>query len=123
MYHLARRVLADHYRKNRNHTPGASDAHLVLEQMPDEAADSRAQAAASDDLERMRHAFSLLPNEQREILTLHRFQHLAHQEIARLLDCSVSAAKVRLHRAVKALRDKYLRLDTDPSLNPNLSSR
>lgn len=114
IYHLARRVVADHYRKHRApQAAAASDAEL--EEVPDEGVDVRDRVAISDDLDRMKRAFSLLPSDQREILTLHRFQRLAHTEIARLLDCSVGATKVRLHRAIKSLREKYLRLGSDPS--------
>ena len=112
MYHLARRVVADHYRKNRAAGSTISDS-TELERIPDDAIDSSDQAVASDDLKLMQKAFGLLSVEQREILTLHRFQQLAHQEIARLLDCSVSAAKVRVHRALNALRERYLRLSNE----------
>lgn len=109
MYHLGRRVLADHYRKHKpQQVYGVEGAEL--DQIPAEDSDSSEQAAQQDDLQLMKKAFGLLPLDQREILTLHRFQELAHSEIAQLLDCSIGAAKVRLHRALKALRDKYTRL-------------
>lgn len=109
IYHLARKVAADHFRKNRAALSTTSDT-AEIEHIPDGAENSGERAAKEDDLEVMRTAFSQLPLQHREILTLHRFQHVAHEEIARLLDCSVSAAKVRLHRAVKALRETYLKL-------------
>ncbi|PTY08590.1 RNA polymerase sigma factor [Opitutaceae bacterium EW11] len=109
MYHLGRRVAADHYRKHR--TGETVDREEVnLEHIPDDAMDSGEQAEKNDDLALMQKAFAELPLDQREILTLHRFQHLPHSDIARLLDCSVGAAKVRLHRAVNALRDSYFRM-------------
>jgi RNA polymerase sigma factor (sigma-70 family) len=113
MYHLARRVLADHFRR---HKPTAILEPEELDRVPDDASDAVEQTARADDLRLMQKAFHLLPVDEREILTLHRFQHLAHQEIARLLDCSVSAAKVRLHRALKTLRDKYQRLSAEETV-------
>lgn len=109
MYHLARRVAADHFRKQRPNETLSSDAEI--EQLPDPVPDSHEQVAREDDLQLMRVAFGRLSVEHREILTLHRFQKLPHGDIARLLDCSVSAAKVRLHRAIKSLREVYLRLN------------
>jgi RNA polymerase sigma factor (sigma-70 family) len=109
MYNLARHVIADHYRKHRTSESMRTD-EVELERVPDEGLDAGEHAAHGDDLELMRSAFGQLPEEEREILTLHRFQHLPHSDIAQLLNCSVGAAKVRLHRAVKNLRDKYLRL-------------
>lgn len=110
MYHLARKVAADHFRKRQN-AETMSDDGAELETIRDDTADTAEQAARDDDIELMRRAFQRLPVDQREILTLHRFQHLPHEDIARLLDCSVGAAKVRLHRAIKSLRDVYLRLN------------
>ncbi|MCC5024264.1 MAG: RNA polymerase sigma factor [Candidatus Synoicihabitans palmerolidicus] len=68
------------------------------------------QTARRDDLDLMQSALSLLPLEQREILVLHRFQHLKHDEIARLLNITVGATKVRVHRALTALRDQFFKL-------------
>ncbi len=117
MYHLARKVAADHFRKNKTRDAHSADS-AEIEQLPDPVPDSSEQAALGDDLQLMRTAFGQLPLEQREILTLHRFQQLPHHDVARLLDCSVGAAKVRLHRAVKSLREVYLRLShRDRSLN------
>lgn len=109
MYHLGRKVVADHYRRNRTGET-VEQSESDLERIPDENVDSGEQAARNDDLALMQKAFAELPLDQREILTLHRFQHLPHSDIARLLDCSVGAAKVRLHRAVNALRDTYFHL-------------
>jgi RNA polymerase sigma-70 factor (ECF subfamily) len=49
-------------------------------------------------------------HDHREVLVLARLQHLNHQEIARLLDCSVGAVKVRAHRALKELREVYFKI-------------
>lgn len=108
MYHLARKVAADHFRKNRHLS--TDPAPIEVETLPDDAPDSGQRLQNSDDLSLMQEAFSQLAIEEREILTLQRFQHLAHEEIAQLLECSVGAAKVRAHRALKALREKFLRL-------------
>jgi RNA polymerase sigma-70 factor (ECF subfamily) len=41
---------------------------------------------------------------------LHRFHNIRHEELARLFDCSVGAVKVRTHRALGALRERYFKL-------------
>ena len=50
----------------------------------------------------------VLPAERREVLVLSRFEYKSYDEIAQVLDCSVGAVKVRVHRAMKQLRDIYL---------------
>lgn len=108
-YHLARKVAADHFRR-RAHTPTSADPD-ELHALPDDSTPGADEhAARSDELALMRSALAALPLEQRELLTLHRFQQLRHDEIARLLNISVGATKVRVHRALSALRDRYLHL-------------
>lgn len=108
IYHLARKVCADHFRKHATSAVPSDPADL--QDFPDQAPDAADRASTSDDLAVMRTALAQLPVDQREVLTLHRFQNLRHEEIARLLDCSVGAVKVRAHRALGALRERYFKL-------------
>ena len=108
IYHLARKVAADHFRKN-SRVPAATDP-ADLHEHPDDGAQPSEQAASSDDLALLRTALARLPLEHREVLVLARLQHLEHREIARLLDCSVGAVKVRAHRALKELREVYFKI-------------
>lgn len=113
IYHLARKVAADHFRK-QSKAPAASDPVDLLSHADDSPApDDR--AATDDDLALLRVALTRLPLEHREVLVLSRLQNIGHQEIARLLDCSVGAAKVRAHRALKELREIYFRLRREPA--------
>jgi RNA polymerase sigma factor (sigma-70 family) len=108
IYHLARKVAADHHRKQA-HTPAATDP-TILHEVPDAAPDSAEQAAGADDLALLRTALAQLPLEAREVLVLSRLQQVEHKDIARLLDTTPGAVKVRVHRALKELRDVYFKL-------------
>ncbi len=108
IYHLARKVAADHFRKHAS-TPIPADP-ADFHDHPDLAPAPDANAATSDDLALLRRALTRLTHEHREVLVLARLQHLNHQEIARLLDCSVGAVKVRAHRALKELREVYFKI-------------
>ncbi len=111
IYHLARKVAADHFRKQaRSAAPTDPDD---LQEHPDELASPDTQATTTDDLELLQTALARLPLEQRELLVLSRLQNVEHKEIARLLDTSVGAVKVRVHRALKDLRDVYFKLRRD----------
>jgi RNA polymerase sigma-70 factor (ECF subfamily) len=55
------------------------------------------------------HAMGKLTEDEREILTLSRFQELKHQEIAQILNISEGAVKARVHRAMKELKNIYLK--------------
>jgi RNA polymerase sigma factor (sigma-70 family) len=108
IYHLARKVAADHFRKHAS-TPIPTDPVDMLDQA-DAGAQPSEQAAAAEDVVLLRAALARLPLEHREVLVLSRLQHLEHKEIARLLDCSVGAVKVRAHRALKELREVYFKI-------------
>ena len=113
LYHLGRKVAADHFRR-RAAAPAPVDP-AELHAVADDEHGADEQAARSDDLARMRAALAGLPFDQREILTLHRFQHLRHEDIARLLNISIGATKVRVHRALCALRNRYFQLSRTPA--------
>ena len=53
----------------------------------------------------VRRSLEALPDNQREVVTLHYYEGLSFTEIAAVLGISVSAAKVRAHRAYGRLRD------------------
>lgn len=108
IYHLARKVAADHFRKHAS-TPVPTDPTNLVEQ-PDAEPQPSEQAATTEDVVLLRAALARLPLEHREVLVLSRLQHLEHKEIAKLMDCSVGAVKVRAHRALKELREVYFKI-------------
>lgn len=112
MYHLARRCAADHFRK-ANAAPHATDP-ADLHDHADEAPHAGHRAAVRDDHALLHAALARLDRDDREVLLLSRFQELSFAEISGILECSVGAAKVRAHRALRQLRDIYLRLQKDP---------
>jgi len=108
MYHLARRCAADHFRKTST-APAAIDPHDLSERA-DDAPDAGAVAAVRDEHALLHVALARLDRDDREVLLLSRFQELSFAEIAGILECSVGAAKVRAHRALRELRDVFLDL-------------
>ncbi|HEY4301417.1 MAG TPA: RNA polymerase sigma factor [Candidatus Didemnitutus sp.] len=108
IYHLARKVTADHFRKHAS-TPQAADP-VTLQAHPDQGPSPDDQASSSDDLALLRQALARLPLEHREVLILSRLQKVEHREIAQLMECSVGAVKVRVHRALKELREVYFKM-------------
>lgn len=53
--------------------------------------------------DRVRQAVQSLPSDQKEVILLAKYEGFRYEEIADILSISVSAAKVRAHRAMKAL--------------------
>ena len=108
MYHLARRCAADHFRKSSS-SPVPTDPQNFADRS-DDRPNAGDHAAARDEHALLHVALSRLDQDAREVLLLSRFQELSFAEIASILECSVGAAKVRAHRALKELRDIFLTL-------------
>jgi RNA polymerase sigma-70 factor (ECF subfamily) len=112
IYHIARKVAADHFRRS-NATPSAADPG-ELDMAPDQSPHAADRAVANDETERLHTALAAMDPGQRELLVLARFQHLKHEEIGRLFNLSAGAVKVRVHRALRDLRDIYFKLSRGP---------
>jgi RNA polymerase sigma factor (sigma-70 family) len=111
MYHLARRCASDHFRKSSTAPVVVDPAHLA--DHPDEARSADESAVARDDNALLHRALGRLDRDDREVLLLSRLQELSFAEVAGILECSVGAARVRAHRAMRTLRDHYLQLQKE----------
>lgn len=110
MFRLARNAASDHFGRVHATDPLPEDGAE-----PAAAAPLASERVVKEQEEaRLRVALQSLPAEKRELLLLARFELLPYQEIARLLDTSVGAVKVRVHRALKDLRAAYLRAEEAP---------
>ncbi|MHC4452099.1 MAG: RNA polymerase sigma factor [Planctomycetota bacterium] len=97
---IARNLKFDYMRQVRRRPPAATIEDP--ESGPEVADESQRRLLARDALE---HAIARLPENQQDVIRLYWFEHLPYAEIARKLDASESAVKVRAHRAYKALRE------------------
>ena len=112
MYHLARHCASDHFRKSG---PAAISVDpSELESHADESRRADESAARQDEHALLHRALGHLDRDDREVLLLSRLQELSFAEVAVILECSVGAARVRAHRALRTLRDHYFRLQKEP---------
>ncbi|HEX8656668.1 MAG TPA: RNA polymerase sigma factor [Hymenobacter sp.] len=109
MYHLARNVLADHVKKNRHAAHHTDVANFAEHLGGGSAADAGLEQA--QDVAQLHQALAQLSPEYREVLVLSRFQEMKYAEIARVLDTTEGAVKVRVHRAMNELKATYLRIE------------
>lgn len=103
MYRIARNARIDTLRKLRREAPLDPEKFEPRSDAP--PADSA--IAAKEDVELLRRAMALLPEDRREILILARYQNLRYEQIAHLLGCQEGAVKQRVFRAIRELREIY----------------
>jgi len=103
MFGIARNSCLAHLKRRAN------DRLPAIEPAEEAAAEPAADEPHDDrQTELVRQALLRLPAERREVLVLSRYEYKSYDEIALVLDCSVGAVKVRVHRAMKQLREIYL---------------
>jgi len=103
-FRIARNLVNDHYSRPRR--------ELALEAAGDPTAavvTPLAELEKEQELRQLHEAFSMLPLEKRELLTLSHFERVPYAEIAALFSCPVNTIKVRVHRAINDLREIYIK--------------
>jgi len=104
MFTLARNAATDLYRARPKELPEDPEA-------PEPAADLPHPIEGlekAEQVRRLRAALARLAPEKRELLVFARFSELRYEEIAEILGVSLGAVKVRVHRALKDLKQAYL---------------
>lgn len=99
LFRIARNLAADRYRDSR--------ATLSIDHLNQSApTDSHALDSLIhlEDHEQLERALAALPRAQREVLLLRGVEQMSHRDIATALRCSEATARVRLHRALGALK-------------------
>lgn len=80
----------------------------TLRATPDPADSPSRAAERNEDQDAVHRVLQEVPVQHRDVLVLRYFQDLSLEEIAEVLGCSVTAAKVRLHRARQHFKEKYV---------------
>jgi RNA polymerase sigma-70 factor (ECF subfamily) len=70
-----------------------------LERIPGDADTPESLLEKRERREVLNRALERLPSNQRIAFTLHRIEGLSHEEVAEIMECSVSAVESRIHRA------------------------
>jgi RNA polymerase sigma-70 factor (ECF subfamily) len=96
LFAIARSRLIDHLRRRRR----LSTIEVLTDTLPEVASAASAETAASSAFEILER----LPAAQREAFAMLKLEGLTTEEAAERAGVSVSALKVRAHRAYKALR-------------------
>ena len=101
LFAIARNIFLKHrHRSNKD--------EQLPEEMTDGSPDPHRAAAARMDLDRVTRALSQMPSPDRLALVLRTEHSLPYEEIARVLDISVGAARVKIHRARRRLLAKTM---------------
>jgi RNA polymerase sigma-70 factor (ECF subfamily) len=105
LYRITANTAATHVTRRRRHRTEALDLTQEPEELGVDASPADAAEAAAERA-RLTAALDRLAPKLRAVVVLKDVYDLPHETIAEELGISVSAAKVRLHRARRRLRDE-----------------
>ena len=124
VFRIARNARADHFRRRSTTQTVELSEDTEVAASTSDPADTLDRASHEA---RLRRALMQLPDDKRELLVLARFRGLRYEQIGALLDIEVGAVKVRVHRAMRQLRETFerlgARLDTQPRAESSLRSK
>lgn len=103
LFQVARNHHIDHYRRNRKLV---DDENFDPEKLADDRQQEHDFESEGDrELRLLKQALEQLDETKRETLVLSRFQGFKYKEIAEIMDCTESAVKVRVFRALNELKE------------------
>ncbi|GIV20301.1 MAG: RNA polymerase sigma-H factor [Armatimonadota bacterium] len=102
LYRVAVNAAITHVRKQKRHPHIPLDA--LREFRADIDAEPEQQAVREETQQTVQQLLAQLPEQQRVALVLRYFQEMSLEEMAEVMNCSVAAVKVRLHRARNSFR-------------------
>jgi RNA polymerase sigma-70 factor (ECF subfamily) len=104
IYKMARNLHIDYYKEEKR----SEELFIRIDSNTVNVTDDY-EGFPEDDYKRLEQAFSALNPEQKEIIALSRYQGLKYEEISHIVNQSVPAIKVAMHRAIKQLRGIYFK--------------
>jgi RNA polymerase sigma-70 factor (ECF subfamily) len=104
-YRIARNVKTDEFKKRKLNTDSLEDVN------PDRnlsLSHQGGQELEQEEQVRILHeSLNQLPDDKREILVLSQLEELEYKEIAKIFEITENSARVKVHRALKALKDIF----------------
>lgn len=108
MFHIARNVSHDHYRKDKLK---AKDSLENWQEKLGSHENRSTELQHEEEKELLSMAMDRLPEDKKEILLLSKFQDRKYKEIGEILGCTEAAVKVKVFRALQELKEVYKKLE------------
>lgn len=108
MFHIARNVNNDHYRKSK---VNLKDDLEKWQERLSHGENRSTEMQQEEEYQMLSMAMDRLPVDKREILLLSKYQEKKYYEIGEILGCTEGAVKVKVFRALQELKVIYKQLE------------
>jgi RNA polymerase sigma-70 factor (ECF subfamily) len=116
LFTIARNLCLNELRRRARHpAESIEETQTDNEEQPQRQYEDKSQTAPPEELlqtelaRKIEEALAELPENQRSAILLCRQEELSYEEIATVLDCSLSATKSLIHRGRETLKEKLKR--------------
>jgi len=104
VFRIARNVNVDNYRLNKiKISDGVEVSDIDQEE--------EVYCENTEEYAILHKALNMIKPEYKEILVLKRFKGMKYKEIGGMLDITENNVKIKVHRAIKSLREQYYKLE------------
>lgn len=101
IFQIARNLQIDHYKSSQKNEELSE--YINWDQLEGDSIDPEEEQHSGRELQLLQNAMDQLDETKKQTLVLSRFEGFKYKEIAEIMDCSESAVKVRIFRALNEL--------------------
>ena len=101
IFTVARNIFSSYYQKNKKERSTLIDDDRLASTEITETTEKK------EELDHLQKALLQLKNSERELIVMHRFQEIKYVQIAEIINSNENAVKVKVHRALKKLKEIY----------------
>ncbi len=105
IYTIARNIFSNYYQKTKK------ERSNIINDDKLEANDTVISEGKKEELDHLQKALLQLSNSDRELIVMHRFQEIKYEQIAQIINSNENAVKVKVHRALKKLKEIYFQTE------------
>ena len=101
IFTIARNIFSTYYQKQKKER-----SHMINDDVTG-SGEVLITESNEEELNHLQRALLKLSNSDRELIVMHRFQEIKYEQIAEIIGSSEGAVKVKVHRALKKLKQVY----------------
>lgn len=101
IYTIARNIFSTYYQKQKKERTNIIEDDKLNSELIESSTNNK------EEIEHLKVALLQLNNSDRELIVMHRYQGIKYEQIAEIIGSSENAVKVKVHRALKKLKNIY----------------